>query len=91
MALIKGVVRKVHHLVEEMVCDRLTDAVVHAAPYALGLVAVDKVLPLFLHDRLFFLTHGAAHQIRASPGVARQVAHNLHDLLLIDHAAVGRL
>ena len=91
MALIERIVRKIHHLVEEVICDILADAVVHTAAYALGLVAVDKVLPLLLHDRLFFLTHGAAHQVRAPPGIARQVSHNLHDLLLIDHAAVGRL
>ncbi len=31
------------------------------------------------------------HEIAAPEAIARQIAHNLHNLLLIDDAAVGRL
>ena len=91
MTLIERIVREIHQLVEEVICDFLADAVVHTAAYALGLVAVDKVFPLLAHHGLFLFAHRAAHQIRAPPGVAREVSHNLHDLLLVDHATVGRL
>ena len=40
---------------------------------------------------MLLLGHGAAHQVAAAHGVARQVAHDLHDLLLIHHAAVGHV
>ena len=51
--------------------------------------AVDEILPFFRHDVFFLLGHGAAHQVAAAQTVARQIPHDLHHLLLIDHAAVG--
>ena len=37
----------------------------------------------------FFLAHGAAQQIGAAQTVATQDLRSLHDLLLVDHDAVG--
>ena len=51
--------------------------------------AVHEILPLLGHHVLFLLGHGPAHQVAAAQRVARQIPHDLHDLLLIDHAAVG--
>ena len=53
--------------------------------------AVHEILPLLGHHVLFLLGHGPAHQVAAAQTVARQIPHDLHDLLLIDHAAVGDL
>ena len=43
------------------------------------------------HDVVLFLGHGAAHQIAAAQGIAGQIAHDLHHLFLIDHAAIGHI
>ena len=93
VGFIKSVGGKGTHLVEQLVGDLLTDTVGHTADAldraVLLLCAPDKVLALLLHDIVLFLGHGAAHQIRPAIGVARQLAADLHDLLLIDDAAVG--
>ena len=48
-----------------------------------------KISLSLVHDVVLFLGHGAAHQVAAAIGIAGQIAHDLHDLFLIDHAAVG--
>ena len=51
--------------------------------------AVDEDLPFLGHDVVLFLGHGAANEVAAAVGVAGQVPHDLHHLLLVNHAAVG--
>ena len=62
-------------------------AAVDRAGHMLFFRAVDKVFPLGSHDVLFLLGHGAAHQVGAAVGIARQIPHNLHYLLLINYTA----
>ena len=89
MGLVEGVFGKIRHLVVDVVGRALLQAVVHAALHALLRIAVDEILTLLLHHRGLFLAHGTAHQVRAAHGVARQVPHDLHHLLLVDDTAVG--
>ena len=91
MALVEGVLREVRHLVKDVVRDLFRDPVGNASRDALLGVSEDKVGPLLLHDRFFFLRHGAPHQVAPAQGIARQVPDDLHDLLLVDDASVGRL
>ena len=95
VALVEGVAREGRHLVEQPGGDVLGDAVAHAAGHHHVAVfihlAVDKDLFLMGHHIVLLLGHGTAHQITAAHGIARQVPHNLHDLLLVNHAAVGHI
>ena len=93
MGFIERVPREALHLVEK----RLRDASVHAsAQAALGNniavlvdLAVDEHLAFMLHYICLFLAHCAADGVSPAEAVAREGAENLHDLLLIDDAAVG--
>ena len=93
MGFIERVPREALHLVEK----RLRDASVHApAQAALGNnisilidLAVDEYLALVLHYISFFLAHCTADGVSPAETVTREGAENLHDLLLIDDAAVG--
>ena len=93
MGFIEGVGGEGNHFVVDFIGDVLRHAVAHTAgdrhPAVLIGQAVDKDFPLLVHDFMFFLGHGPAHQVAAAVAVARQVADDLHDLFLIDHAAVG--
>ena len=95
VGLVEGVGGKGDHLVVDVVGHVLRHAVAHTAGDGHMAVfihhAVDEILPLLLHDFVLLLGHGAAHQVAAAVGIAGQVAHNLHHLLLIDHAAVGHV
>ena len=64
-------------------------AVRHTAGHTLFGIPVSKVFPLLLHHILLFLAHGAAHKVASAHGIAAQLPHNLHHLLLIHDAAVG--
>ena len=50
---------------------------------------MDKVDALLFQLLELFLAHRAPHHIRLAKRVSRQRLENLHDLLLIDHTAVG--
>ena len=91
MALVEGVGRKAGHFVVDLVCHLLRDAVGNAArTFVTGFgTAVHKVLPLCFHDSVLLFAHGAADVICLSEGKACQLPEDLHDLLLIDDAAVG--
>ncbi len=53
--------------------------------------ALDEERPLGVHLRLDLLAHGATQQVSAAQRVAAQHLRDLHDLLLVDHDAVGFL
>ena len=46
---------------------------------------------MLLHLTFLLLTHGTAEQVRFPQGITSQVLGDLHDLLLVDHDAVGFL
>ena len=89
MGLVEGILGKVHHFVVDVLRHSFGNAFCQTARDPFFGVSVDKVVALLLHDGLLFLGHGPAHQVAASQGVARQVPHDLHDLLLVDDTAVG--
>ena len=93
--LVEGVAGEGGHLFEELLGDFLRHAVAHSAGHGDGAVglhlAVDEDFLLLRHHVVLFLGHGAAHEVAAAHGIAGQIAHDLHDLLLIDHAAVGHV
>ena len=94
VGLVEGVAGEGGHLIEDLLRRLGGHAVAHAARHndlAVFLQAVDEVLLLPGHHVVLLLGHGAAHQVASSHGIARQVAHDLHDLLLIHHAAVGHV
>ena len=80
--LVEGVVGKAFHIRKQLGGNRR----IHAALHGTG----DKRLPLCQQHGGFLFRHGAPHNVRVPEGVARNLAEDLHDLLLIDHAAVGR-
>ena len=81
MGFIEGVGREAAHLIK--------DAIGHGLGDAIGGAAGDEVPALLFHDIGFFLAHGAADEIGLAVAVTGQLAADLHDLLLIDDAAVG--
>ena len=87
VGFVEGVGSEVHHLVEDMVRHLLLDAPFHGPFHAVR--AVDEILPLPGHHVVLLLAHGPADDVGSAQGVAAQGADNLHDLLLIDHTAVG--
>ena len=89
MGLVEGVLGKVHHFVVDVLRHPFGNALFKASGDPFFGIAVDEVMALLLHDGLLFLGHGPADQVAPSQGVARQVPHDLHDLLLVDDAAVG--
>ena len=92
VGFVEGVAGKGGHLVEDMLGHILRHAVAHRAghgDFAVFHLPVDENFLFFGHDVVLFLGHGAAHQIAAAIGIPGQIAHDLHDLFLIDHAAVG--
>ena len=50
---------------------------------------MDEVFALLRHHLVLLLRHRAADKVASTVAVPCQIAHNLHHLLLIDHAAVG--
>ena len=51
----------------------------------------DEALPLLADELAFLLGHDLAERVRLPHGIARHPNGDLHDLLLIDHDAVGVL
>ena len=89
--LVEGIAGKGCHFVKDMLGHGGRHAAVDRAGHMLFFRAVDKVFPLGGHDVLFLFGHGAAHQIASAHGIARQIAHDLHHLLLIHHAAISNV
>ena len=93
MRFIEGVRCKGGHLIKELVGNFFIHApldcslTLHRA--ILMYQSIYEIFALLLHDLMLLFGHGAAHNIRAAIGVARQLAEDLHHLLLIDHTAVG--
>ena len=50
---------------------------------------MDKILFFLQHNIHLFLTHSTAHQVGTSIGITAQIAHDLHDLLLVHQTAIG--
>ncbi len=55
----------------------------------LVILSVDKVFLFLEHDVHLLLAHGSPDQIASAVGVSGQIPDDLHDLLLVDQAAVG--
>jgi hypothetical protein len=79
--LVESVSGEISHQFEDAVgvffCVSLPDGAVHEGGF------------LLRHLFGFFLSHRAAQEVGAAEGVARHVAGDLHDLLLVDDDAVG--
>ena len=91
MGFVEGILCKVHHILVNLSCHFLGNTVCHTPGHALLGIAVHKVGTFLFHNRLFFLTHGTAHQVTPSQSITSQVTHNLHHLLLVHDTTVGRL
>ena len=93
VGLVEGVLGKVRHLVEDFIGHLPGDTLSQRAGNGGGTVAVvlaaNEDLPLRRHDVGLFLGHGLPDQVGPAVGVARQPAADLHDLFLIEQAAVG--
>ena len=89
--LIERIGGKVRHSVEYLIRRVRIHAVPHGSRHAYNAVllyAVHKVMPFLLHNIVLLFCHCAAHKVAATHRIARHVAHNAHDLLLIYHAAI---
>ena len=93
MALVECVGRKAGHLIINFVGYFFGDAVCHAAGALVAGVgaAMDEMLPFGLHHGVLLFTHGAADIICLAERETSQLPENLHDLFLIDDAAVGHI
>ena len=83
MRFVKGVICKVGKVIKELGGGCL----IHTAHSR----SRNKVCAFCLQHVCFFLGHGTAHNIRVSKAVARQLAENAHDLLLVHCTAVSFL
>ena len=90
MGLVERIFCKIHHFRVNFQTDLFRNAPGHTAGHALIGIAVNEIGPLFFHDGLLFLAHRTANQVASSHRVAAEVAHDLHNLLLIHDTAVGR-
>ena len=95
VGFVESVAGESDHLVIELVRHVFRHPVAHAAGHGhvavLVLQAIDEDLPFRLHDLVFLFRHGAAHQVAPAVAVARQIPHDLHDLLLIHHAPISHV
>ena len=89
MRLVERVIRKVVHFVVDRLCDLRRNAICLTADDTARGVAVQKSAALFFDVLDLFLTHRAAHHVGLPERIARQLAEDLNDLLLIQNAAVG--
>ena len=89
--LIESILRKVCHLIVDLVCDLLGNAVGDTARNPLFHISVNEILALFCHNRSFLLGHGTAHQVASSKSIACKITDDLHNLLLVYDTAIGRL
>ena len=89
MGFIESIAGKGDHFIVNALRGGKGDAVFQTAGHAGGRITMDKGFAFPGHHVVLLLAHGAADLIAAAITEACQVAHNLHDLLLIDHAAIG--
>ena len=90
MGFIKSIFGEINHLIIDLIGSLFINSIGDAAGNPFGLIAVHETLALLLHDIALFLGHGAPQQVASSQRVSCQIPHNLHDLLLVDDAAIGR-
>ena len=93
MALVECVRSKTGHLIVDLVGDLFRNAVGHTAGALVARLgaAVHEVLSLSLHHSVLLFAHGTADVVGLPEGEARQLPEDLHDLFLIDDAAVGHI
>ena len=89
VGFVKGIFGEINHLIKDLICHLLGYTTFYAAIHTLGLIAIDKILPLFLHHVPFFLGHGTSYQVAPAKGVPGQFHDDLHYLFLINDTAVG--
>ena len=89
MRFVERVIRKVVHFVVNRLRDLRRNAVCLAADNAARRVTVQKRTALFFDVLDLFLAHRAAHHVGLPERIARQLAEDLNDLLLIQNTAVG--
>ena len=93
VGLIEGIGGKALHLTEHGSGCSLVNTAAHAAlHYHIAVFVghtVDKNGAFALHDVMLFLAHGAAHDVCSAEAIARQLTEYLHDLLLINNAAIS--
>ena len=93
VGLVEGVGGKTDHIIVDLVCHCLRDAVFDAASALLARLgaSMDKMFALGLHDLELFLAHSAAHIVGLAEAEACQLTADLHDLLLINDDTVGHI
>ena len=89
VGLVEGIVGEIVNLVVDGLGHVLRDAVCHAAGDVPLQVPVEERLPLLFNIFGFLLAHGPADHVRLPQGIARQLAEDLNDLLLVDNTAIG--
>ena len=92
MRFVESIFGKLCHFIKYFVGGCLINSIAHATwnHYIAVLVhlPMDENFSFFCHHIQLFLSHGTAHQIGSTCRIARQITHNLHDLLLIHHTAI---
>ena len=88
VALIERIFCEICHFIEDGFRRFHRDTILHTAGHFIP-VAVDEFLSFLCHHVGFFLTHGTADKVASAKAVARQVTHDLHNLLLINDTTVG--
>ena len=90
VGFVKCILRKIYHLIVDLIGNRFQYPVGDTARNSFGGIPVHEALPLPAHDFALLLGHSAAQKIASSKGISCQIAHDLHDLLLIDDTTVSR-
>ena len=80
--LIKGVICKALHIRKQFCCRLAVHTALHSPR--------NKALTLGKQNVRLLFGHGTAHDVGVTEGIARDLAEDAHDLLLIDGTAVGR-
>ena len=91
MGLVEGILGKINHFIINLLGCLLWNAVCDTARHALLRISEDEILPFLLHDGSLFLGHGTTYQVASSQGITCQLLYDLHNLLLVDNAAVRGL
>ncbi len=92
MRFVKSILGEILHFGKDLLCRIFVDPPVYAAvdnSLSVFLQPVNEIMPLHLHRFHLFLADNAAQYIRLPQRIPGQTAHYLHDLLLVDHAAIG--
>ncbi len=89
MGLVKRIFCKIHHGSVNLVCHRLRNTGCHTPRNTLLGIAVHEIPAFLFHDICLFLAHRTPHKVASSQCISAKVTHNLHNLLLVDNAAIG--